>query len=190
MGRPLKIYTSYLRDIVATASTKPAPALFHFQPLHFITSLDSCRLHTLSTSAFQLLTPQALTYPFIPQRGPFPWLLTFLSLCPFLPSPSDIPSYLSQSWAAALSTDARVARHHPLHHPVLSSYCVPIPGVSILGQLLGLCGSSLNPSPLHQIRQLLYPGFGFQPRFYNCISLDLPVFPLHSLKLLIFGAFF
>ena len=95
---------------------------------------------------------------------------TSLSLYPLLPSPSYIPSYLSQSQAATLGTDTGV----PRRHPSLSSCCVPSPGMSVLAQgwrgqgekqLLGLCESSLNPSPLHQRRQLLYQGLVFNQGF-------------------------
>lgn len=169
MGKPLKIYKPLTLASSGTLWLLQVLSLllycFIFKPLHFITSLDSCHLHTLSTPAPQLLTPQALTYPRIPQRAPSPWLPTFLSLYPLLPLPSYVPSHLSQSQAPTQGTDTEVPRCHPS-----LSCCVPSPGVSVLGQgwrgqgeeeLLGLCKSSWNPSPLHQRRQLLYQSFGF-----------------------------
>lgn len=88
---------------------------------------------------------QAQTYPCVHQRGLSPQLPTFLSLYLLLPSPSYLPFYLSQSpecrrWG-----------------PSLSSCCIPSPGLGVSGQgwrgqgeeeLLGLCESSLSPSPL------------------------------------------
>lgn len=93
MGRPLKVYKPLTWARSGTLWLLHVPSLllhcFIFKPLH------SCHLHTLSTPAPQLLTPQALTHPCILQRGLSPWLPTFLSLDPLLPSPSYTASYLS-----------------------------------------------------------------------------------------------